>query len=98
MTILAASGRNLEDRAMMEQGGGPGRIEKSASASISRPKVIPPILTLAEVARYLRVHPSTVYRLLKSNQLPAFRVGKDWRFRLEDIDKFCLGVGETTSK
>ena len=98
MTMLTASGRNLEDCSMVEQGGGPGRIEKSASASISRPKVIPPILTLAEVARYLRVHPSTVYRLLKSNQLPAFRVGKDWRFRLEDIDKFCLGVGETTSK
>ena len=71
---------------------------KSASALVSGPEVAPPILTLPEVARYLRVHPSTVYRLLKSNQLPAFRVGRDWRFRLEDIDKFCFGIVETTSK
>ena len=49
-----------------------------------------PILTTAEVARYLRVHPSTIYRLVKSKELPAFRVGSDWRFNLEQIDKFVL--------
>jgi excisionase family DNA binding protein len=30
-------------------------------------------LTLHDVADYLRVHPSTVYRLLKMKQLPAFK-------------------------
>lgn len=44
------------------------------------------VLTLEEVARYLRVHPSTIYRLLKKKELPAFKVGSDWRFNLASID------------
>jgi len=46
------------------------------------------VLTVQEVSRYLRVHPSTIYRMLKKNQLPAFRVGSDWRFTVEAIDKW----------
>ena len=46
------------------------------------------ILTLENVAQYLRVHPSTIYRLLKKKQLPAFKVGRDWRFNLESIDRW----------
>ena len=46
------------------------------------------VLTLEEVAGYLRVHPSTIYRLLKKKQLPAFKVGSDWRFNLESIDRW----------
>ena len=48
----------------------------------------PSILTLENVAQYLRVHPSTIYRLLKRRQLPAFKVGRDWRFNLESIDRW----------
>jgi excisionase family DNA binding protein len=44
------------------------------------------VLTLEEVASYLRVHPSTVYRLLKKRQIPAFKMGSDWRFNVESID------------
>ena len=47
------------------------------------------ILTLENVAEYLRVHPSTIYRLLKRKQLPAFKIGRDWRFNLESIDRWC---------
>jgi excisionase family DNA binding protein len=46
------------------------------------------VLTLEEVAGYLRVHPSTIYRLLKKKKLPAFKVGSDWRFNLESIDRW----------
>ena len=46
------------------------------------------ILTLENVAQYLRVHPLTIYRLLKRRQLPAFKVGRDWRFNLESIDRW----------
>jgi excisionase family DNA binding protein len=46
------------------------------------------VLTLEEVASYLRVHPSTVYRLLKKRQIPAFKMGSDWRFNLESIDQW----------
>jgi excisionase family DNA binding protein len=47
------------------------------------------ILTLGDVAQYLRVHPSTIYRLLKKKQLPGFRVGRDWRFSQETIERWC---------
>jgi excisionase family DNA binding protein len=43
------------------------------------------MMTVREVSAYLRVHPSTVYRLLKLNQIPAFRVGADWRFEIAAI-------------
>lgn len=46
------------------------------------------IMTVDEVANYLRVHPSTVYRMLKKKEIPAFRVGSDWRFTVEDIDRW----------
>ena len=46
------------------------------------------VLTVQEVSKYLRVHPSTIYRMLKKNQLPAFRVGSDWRFNVEAIDRW----------
>ena len=49
-----------------------------------------PVLTVKEVADYLHVHESTIYRLLKRSQLPAFRVGSDWRFR-KDVIKRWIG-------
>jgi excisionase family DNA binding protein len=44
------------------------------------------VMTLEEVSRYLHVHPSTLYRLLKRGEIPAFRIGSDWRFNIETID------------
>ena len=55
-----------------------------------------PVLTVKEVAAYLRVHQSTIYRLLKAHQLPAFRVGSDWRFNIEAIDGWRLGKNNST--
>ena len=46
------------------------------------------VLTVREVSRYLRLHPSTIYRMLKKNQLPALRVGSEWRFTVEAIDQW----------
>lgn len=44
------------------------------------------LVTVKELATYLRVHPSTIYRLLKQRELPGLRVGSDWRFSLEAIN------------
>ena len=46
------------------------------------------VLTLEEVAEYLRVHPTTIYRLLKQHKIEAFKVGSDWRFNLASIDRW----------
>lgn len=43
------------------------------------------ILTVPEVAAWLRVHPTTIYRLVKKRGMPAFRVGSDWRFVARDL-------------
>ena len=48
----------------------------------------PPVLTVNDLAHYLKVNQSTVYRLLKAGKLPAFKVGSDWRFRREEIDRW----------
>jgi excisionase family DNA binding protein len=48
------------------------------------------IMTVRELADYLRVHKTTVYRQLKLGQLPAFKVGSDWRFNVESIDRWRL--------
>jgi excisionase family DNA binding protein len=45
-----------------------------------------PIMTTAEVARYLRIHPTTVYRLLREGKLPGFKIGADYRFNKDEID------------
>jgi excisionase family DNA binding protein len=46
------------------------------------------IMTLEEVAMFLRVHPSTVYRLLRQHRIPAFKMGSDWRFNQESIERW----------
>lgn len=45
-----------------------------------------PILTIQELATYLKLTERTVYRLSQEGKLPGFRVGSSWRFRLRDID------------
>jgi excisionase family DNA binding protein/PAS domain S-box-containing protein len=43
-------------------------------------------LTVKEVASYLKVNQTTIYRLLRRSEIPAFKVGGDWRFNLESVD------------
>ncbi|MCA1846497.1 MAG: helix-turn-helix domain-containing protein [Actinobacteria bacterium] len=45
-------------------------------------------LTVAEVADLLRVSTMTVYRLVKAGDLPAVRVGRSYRLREDDVDRF----------
>lgn len=45
-------------------------------------------MTVAEVAHRLRVSNMTVYRLIKGGHLPAFRVGRGYRIREDDVRKY----------
>ena len=45
-------------------------------------------VTVAEVAALLRVSNMTVYRLVQAGQLPAVRVGRSYRIREDDVDKY----------
>lgn len=44
--------------------------------------------TLPEIADMLKVSRQTVYRWVKSGELPAFKLGHDWRIKDSDLQKF----------
>jgi excisionase family DNA binding protein len=46
------------------------------------------ILTVMDVARFLRVPKSTVYKLARVGELPASKIGKHWRFLRRDIHEW----------
>jgi len=46
------------------------------------------IMTLEEVAEYLRVKPQTIYTWAQEKRIPAAKLGKEWRFRKSVIDKW----------
>jgi excisionase family DNA binding protein len=47
------------------------------------------IMTVPTLAVFLRCNQSTIYRLLKKKQIPAFRIGSDWRFIKADIIRWA---------
>ena len=53
-----------------------------------RPFVGDRLLTVGEVAATMRVSNMTVYRLIKSGDLAALRVGKNYRIRESDVDRY----------
>jgi excisionase family DNA binding protein len=46
------------------------------------------ILTIEEVASYLRLTPQTIYRWAQEKRIPAVKLGKEWRFRRSIIDEW----------
>ena len=46
------------------------------------------ILTIKEVAGYLKVKERTIYRLSQAKKIPAFKVGGMWRYLRVDIDRW----------
>lgn len=50
----------------------------------------PEILLVEEVAEYLRVNKQTIYNLLRQGQLPAKKIGGQWRFHKQAIDDYLI--------
>lgn len=46
------------------------------------------IMTLEEVAKYLKVKPQTIYTWAQNDKIPAAKLGKEWRFKRSVIDKW----------
>ena len=46
------------------------------------------IMTLEEVARYLKLKPQTVYKWAQEEQIPGAKLGKEWRFRKSLLDEW----------
>ena len=56
------------------------------------------IMTIGEVADYLKVTERTIYRLAGAKQIPAFKVGGSWRFSKADIDTWIKSQSSTDGK
>jgi excisionase family DNA binding protein len=56
------------------------------------------VLTMEEICDLLQVHKSTVYKLVRRGSIPGFRVGSDWRFRRDVIERWLseksVGAGK----
>lgn len=46
------------------------------------------IMTLEEVAKYLKVQPQTIYTWAQTGKIPAAKIGKEWRFRKDIVDEW----------
>lgn len=46
------------------------------------------IMTLEEVAKYLKMKPSTIYKWAQEGQIPGTKLGKEWRFRRKILDEW----------
>ncbi|MCF5911150.1 helix-turn-helix domain-containing protein [Aeromonas veronii] len=56
------------------------------------------ILTLEEVAAYLKAGKRTVYRLAQEGRIPAFKLGGSWRFRRAELDNWIAASIENPHK
>lgn len=67
---------------------------------MSKSYVGEPLLTVSEVASMMRVSNMTVYRLIKAGDLPALRVGKNYRIRASDVERYlderAVGRGDVS--
>ncbi len=60
-------------------------------SNLKRTPELVEIMTLEEVANYLKVTTRTIYRMLDENQIPAFKIRGTWRFRKDEIEAMTRG-------
>jgi len=46
------------------------------------------VLTLEELSASLRISKSTLYKLVREGKIPSQKIGRNWRFRKEAIDRW----------
>jgi excisionase family DNA binding protein len=54
------------------------------------PPVKTDVMTLEEVAAYLKLKPQTIYTWAQEKRIPAAKLGKEWRFRKSIIDEWFI--------
>jgi len=50
------------------------------------------LLTVKEICDLQQVHQTTVYKLVRQGRIPSFRIGTDWRFRKDLIERWMAGT------
>lgn len=57
----------------------------------------PEIMTIEEMAGYLRIPVSTVYRLAQKGRMPASKVGRQWRFSRKALERWIESDSQTNT-
>lgn len=55
-------------------------------------------LTLEQIADYLQMSTSSIYKKVQANKIPAYKVGRQWRFKKEEIDRWVTGKRSNQGK
>lgn len=55
------------------------------------------LLTAAETCRYLKITPRTLYRYIHARRIPAFKLGKEWRFVRSELEQWIRGRARSRS-
>lgn len=55
------------------------------------------VLTIEELAAYLKIPKSTLYKLVREGSIPSQKIGRHWRFRKEAIDRWLEEVRNAQS-
>ena len=58
----------------------------------------PSLMTIDELAKYLRMKKVTIYKHAQEKKLPGFKVGSSWRFKKATIDKWISAKERSNSK
>jgi len=56
------------------------------------------VLTIIELAKYLKIPKSTLYKLVRSGSVPCVKVGKHWRFHKDSIDAWLTHQNRTETE
>lgn len=54
-------------------------------------KLIGHVLTIGELAIYLKIPKSTLYKLAREGRVPSLKIGRHWRFQKRAIDRWLRG-------
>ena len=69
-------------------------MKRKAAARTPFDEVPSRLMTVRDLSQYLHVHTSTIYRMSRQREIPAFRIGSDWRFNIESVDRWCSEQSE----
>jgi len=56
------------------------------------------VLTVEEVAKLLKLSKITIYRLIKTGEIPAYKIGASWRINKEDLESYIETKKEMVPK
>lgn len=73
----------------------PERLGRTPKLDALQQQSFAPLWTPLEAAAYLRLHEKTVVRLAREKVIPALRLGKHWRFRIEDLTAWAAAQVES---